>query len=258
MLNPSEVSSLIAAMEMQIPPDTVSRFTDITRDIPEHKEWITAMLRLGNDVLLIGSDLATLQGRPDSAWRCGYADSMICIWLVAVPPDRSSMISPAHELYSFEDSNGCRWSRSKASNGIGISVACFDNSRSEIHKLSAYVAPVRRPAGNNYAYHGGAKNTYSYLMHRYPTEFPQWIVPIVELYFTDHDSAEMPITRWLNVGKGTHGIAVGTPVSGDRSAGAREDYIELYTDKPPEVIRYITTGDATRYEMVPHSIRIPL
>lgn len=85
-MSATDASSFVCATGVRPPRKLMAAISSPVNDIPEHIEWMNEMMRLGNKVLLVGSDLDRLKNRiryPDT--RGELATRTLCIWIAVIP-----------------------------------------------------------------------------------------------------------------------------------------------------------------------------
>lgn len=110
-LSATDASTFIHALDINLSEACRGKYMDITRDIPEHMDWIDNMRASGHVALLIGADLARWEWRiehPDEYDR--RSETPLCIWLAVVPvaEARANKIWAANRMYS----KGCYYMHS--------------------------------------------------------------------------------------------------------------------------------------------------
>jgi hypothetical protein len=85
-LSATDVSSFIHAFNISLDSTTINKYINVLRDIPEHLHWIENMTKVGNRVMLIGSDLERLKHRIMNPFTYDRKNEQpLCIWLAVVP-----------------------------------------------------------------------------------------------------------------------------------------------------------------------------
>lgn len=85
-LSATDVSAFVHAFRIDFNPGVINKYINVLRDIPEHLDWIENMVRVGNRVILIGSDLKRLAYRIMDPFTYDRGNEKpLCIWIAVIP-----------------------------------------------------------------------------------------------------------------------------------------------------------------------------